>query len=199
MLGTIDRTKKREACTSLFLRPAEWVCQPENTAHSPSRRPPPRRPLPAPALRSNPPVGRLHCELPLSLCSVRTLPIGRLHCAPLTVCAGSRGGFSPQSCFADVPLCDTCKLYVAHGDMVIDHIPAATSLPCAGLLCRTRRQSSPAQGFRARYRDRMCDSHGPSEPCVPQRSASCPGPPGRYGIRACGHQARPALRPAWTM
>lgn len=134
---------------------------------------------------------------PNGFASRKTPPI-RLHCAPLTVCAGSRGGFSPQSCFADVPLCDTCKLYVAHGDMVIDHIPAATSLPCAGLLAGLADKGS-AQGFRARYRDRMRDSHGPSEPCVPQRSASCPGPPGRYGIRACGHQSRPALRPAWTM
>lgn len=48
------------------------------------------------------PMGRLHFELPLSRRFIRTLPIGRLHCAPLTVCAGSRGGFSPQSCFADV-------------------------------------------------------------------------------------------------
>lgn len=63
---------------------------------------PPPTAEPASPLRSDPPKGRLHCAAMLSLCSVRTLPIGRLHCTPLTVCAGSRGGFSPQSCFADV-------------------------------------------------------------------------------------------------
>lgn len=39
-----------------------------------------------------------------------------------------------------LPSRNTCKLYVAHGNMVIDHIIKATSLPCSGLLCRTRRQ-----------------------------------------------------------
>lgn len=60
-------------------------------------------PEPAAALRSDPSKGRLHCELTLSLRSVRTLPIGRLHCTSLTVCAGSRGGFSPQFCSANEP------------------------------------------------------------------------------------------------
>lgn len=60
-------------------------------------------PEPAAALRSDPSKGRLHCELTLSLRSVRTLPIGRLHCTSLTVCAESRGGFSPQFCSANEP------------------------------------------------------------------------------------------------
>lgn len=63
---------------------------------------PPPTAEPASPLRSDPPKGRLHCAALLSLCSVRTLLIGRLHCTPLTVCAGSRGGFSPQSCSANV-------------------------------------------------------------------------------------------------
>lgn len=63
---------------------------------------PPPTAEPASPLRSDPPKGRLHCAAMLSLCSVRTLPKGRLHCTSLTVCAGSRGGFSPQSCSADV-------------------------------------------------------------------------------------------------
>ena len=56
-----------------------------------------------------------------------------------------------------LPSRNTCKLYVAHGNMVIDHITEATSLPCAGLLCRTRRQrfrtgvAAPMQESHARF------------------------------------------------
>lgn len=101
---------------------------------------PPPTAEPASPLRSDPPKGRLHCAALLSLCSVRTLPIGRLHCTPLTVCVGS-GRLLPAILLRRcLPSRNTCKLYVAHGNMVIDHITKATSLPCAGLLCRTRRQ-----------------------------------------------------------
>ena len=79
-----------------------------------------------------------------------------------------------------LPSRNTCKLYVAHGNMVIDHITKATSLPCAGLLCRTRRQrfctggSGPDAGIACAIR-----TDPPSFACC-KRSASCPGPPGRF-------------------
>lgn len=85
-----------------------------------------------------------------------------------------------------LPSRNTCKLYVAHGNMVIDHITKATSLPCAGLLCRTRRQrictggSGPDAGIACAIR-----TDPPSFACC-KRSASCPGPPGRFkSVLAC--------------
>lgn len=84
--------------TLLQRAPAKPSERGEASPHAPTS-----SPEPAAALRSDPSKGRLHCELTLSLRSVRTLPIGRLHCTSLTVCAGSRGGFSPQFCSANEP------------------------------------------------------------------------------------------------
>lgn len=119
---------------------------------------PPPTAEPASPLRSDPPKGRLHCAAMLSLCSVRTLPIGRLHCAPLTVCTGSRGRLLPAILLRRcLPSRNTCKLYVDNANMVIDQLSLSTGLPCAGLLCRTRRQRfrtggpGPMQESHARF------------------------------------------------
>ena len=119
---------------------------------------PPPTAEPASPLRSDPPKGRLHCAAMLSLCSVRTLPIGRLHCTPLTVCAGSRGRLLPAILLRRcLPSRNTCKLYVDNANMVIDQLSLSTGLPCAGLLCRTRRQRfrtggpGPMQESHARF------------------------------------------------
>lgn len=74
-----------------------------------------------------------------------------------------------------LPSRNTCKLYVACSNMVIAHITTATSLPCAGLLCQTCRQRFRTGGFRARCRNRMRDSHGPSERCMLQTLGVLPG------------------------
>ncbi len=142
---------------------------------------PPPTAEPASPLRSDPPKGRLHCAALLSLCSVRTLP----HRSP-SLHAAHRlrrltGRLLPAILLRRcLPSRNTCKLYVAHGNMVIDHITKATSLPCAGLLCRTRRQrictggSGPDAGIACAIR-----TDPPGFACC-KRSASCPGPPGRF-------------------
>lgn len=101
--------------TLLQRAPAKPSERGEASPHAPTS-----SPEPAAALRSNPSKGRLHCELTLSLRSVRTLPIGRLHCTSLTVCAGSQGGFSPQFCSAnEPPFGNSCKLSLTHGNIAI--------------------------------------------------------------------------------
>lgn len=74
-----------------------------------------------------------------------------------------------------LPSRNTCKLYVAHGNMVIDHITMSYELA----LCWTALPDSPTKnlhrGFRARCRNRMRDSHGPSELCMLQTLGVLPG------------------------
>ena len=56
-----------------------------------------------------------------------------------------------------LPSRNTCKLYVDNANMVIDQLSLSTGLPCAGLLCRTRRQRfrtggpGPMQESHARF------------------------------------------------
>lgn len=137
---------------------------------------PPPTAEPASPLRSDPPKGRLHCAALLSLCSVRTLP----HRSP-SLHAAHRlrrltGRLLPAILLRRcLPSRNTCKLYVAHGNMVIDHITMSYELA----LCWTALPDSPTKnlhrGFRARCRNRIRDSHGPSGLCMLQTLGVLPG------------------------
>lgn len=88
--------------------------------------------------------------------------------------ASPRNPASPMSSVSEY-MRNTCKLYVAHGNMVIDHITMSYELA----LCWTALPDSPTKvphrGFRARCRNRMRDSHGPSGLCMLQTLGVLPG------------------------
>lgn len=91
-----------------------------------------------------------------------------------------------------LPSRNTCKLYVAHGNMVIDHITMSYELA----LCWTALPDSPTKvphrGFRVRCRNRMRDSHGPSEPLHAANARRLArGRPG--ALSQCLHARQPRL------
>ena len=78
-----------------------------------------------------------------------------------------------------LPSRNTCKLYVDNANMVIDQLSLSTGLPCAEPLPDSptkvsHRGSGPDAGIACAIR-----TDPPSFACC-KRSASCPGPPGRF-------------------
>lgn len=90
-----------------------------------------------------------------------------------------------------LPSRNTCKLYVDNANMVIDQLSLSTGLPCAGLLCRTRRQRfrtggpGPMQESHARFARTLRALHAAN---ARRLARGCPG-----ALSQCLHAQQPRL------